>query len=119
MTDKLDLASVLEYADYRFVLNNQKKILKEKALQHLRHSFNGGTFVIDGTLISLVSTLASQEVIYLLDTNNNPIEIKEPATFLNAIIEKYNTVMSNYHAEYKELTKNRTVKTLVQWVKVY
>ena len=31
-----EIQDVLEYADYRFVLNNQKSLLKEKTLQHLR-----------------------------------------------------------------------------------
>ena len=49
-----------------------------------------------------------------MDTNNNPIEIKEAHIFLDTIIKKYMEVMKRYHTEYKELTKNRTVKTLVK-----
>ena len=49
-----------------------------------------------------------------MDTNSNPIEIKDAHIFLGTIIEKYMEVMKRYHAEYKELTKNRTVKTLVK-----
>ena len=116
-----EIQSVLEYADYRFVLNNQKQLLKEKTLQHLRYSHNGGNFNIDSTLISITKALvdAGNTVIYLMDTNNNPIEVKEAKIFLDAITEKYMEVMKRYHTEYKELTKNRTVKKLVEWQKVY
>ena len=111
-----EIQSVLEYADYRFVLNNQKQLLKEKTLQHLRHSHNGGNFNIDSTLISVTKALIDGDntTIYLMDTNSNPIEIKDAHMFLGTIIEKYMEVMKRYHAEYKELTKNRTVKTLVK-----
>ncbi len=111
-----EIQSVLEYADYRFVLNNQKQLLKEKTLQHLRHSHNGGSFNIDSTLISMTRALIDGDntTIYLMDTNNNPIEIKDAHIFLETILNKYNEVMQRYHTEYKELTKNRTVKTLVK-----
>ena len=111
-----EIQSVLEYADYRFVLNNQKQLLKEKTLQHLRHSHNGGSFNIDSTLIGMTRALIDGDntTIYLMDTNNNPIEIKDAHIFLETILNKYNEVMQRYHTEYKELTKNRTVKTLVK-----
>lgn len=112
----VEIQNVLEYADYRFVLNNQKKLLKEKTLQHLRYSHNGGNFNVNSTLISMTKALvdSGNDTIYLMDTNQNPIEIKEAKIFLDAITEKYLEVMKRYHTEFKELTKNRTVKTLVE-----
>ena len=82
-----EIQSVLEYADYRFVLNNQKQLLKEKTLQHLRHTHNGGSFNIDSTLISMTRALIDGDntTIYLMDTNNNPIEIKDAHIFLETI----------------------------------
>lgn len=111
-----EIKDVLEYADYRFVLNNQKSLLKEKTLQHLRYSYNGGNFNIDANLIGMTRALVDtgDTTIVLLDTNNNPIEIKEPAIFLGAILEKYKEVTQRYLNEYKELVKNRTVKNLVK-----
>ena len=80
-----EVRSVLEYADYRFVLNNQKQLLKEKTLQHLRYSHNGGNFNIDSTLISMTKALvdSGNETIYLMDTNNNPIGFRKTTADLN------------------------------------
>ena len=47
-----EIQSVLEYADYRFVLNNQKQLLKEKTLQHQDISHNGGSFNIDSATLT-------------------------------------------------------------------
>ena len=72
-----EVQSVLEYADYRFVLNNQKQLLKEKTLQHLRYSHNGGNFNIDSTLISMTKALVDSGEVKELESGLKYLVIEE------------------------------------------
>ena len=64
--------------------------------------YNEHIFRADPQTICLVKTLkASADKFFILDTNNNPVEIHDPEDFLKKLIERNQECLSSYHQMYK------------------
>ena len=116
MDDRLQKA--LEFSKYRVSLFNRKEDLKIKLKSMLTYAHNGGVFTIDQSLITFVDLLSKQgrDTIILIDTNGNPIEIKEPAEFLAEIFSRYFEATNLYHSEYTKLKAARSVRSVYEFV---
>lgn len=112
MSEKLTKA--LEFANYRSTLNNQRAILIAKAESLLSYSIDGGTFTIDPGLISFVKLLKDEgmETAVLIDIYDNPISVNLE-DFYTEILSRYVEATNAYHREYSELSKSRSVKSIL------
>lgn len=84
-----------------------KKILKEKITTDLHMAYNNGLFKITPDLLAFVSTWPN-EIIYLEDTYENPIEIKREE-FLKLARQHYQAVMNAWHQQHEELKRFRRI----------
>lgn len=106
-----------DVANYMTTLSNQKQILKEEFQQNLIHYQNGGTFTVTRDLINFVKTLIDlgyNEDIVLVDDNHTPISIAELKTFLEVLLEIYQSSINEYYTKYSQLKNSRTVEALVK-----
>lgn len=110
------LAKALEASNYRLTLNIQRENSKLKLKNHLVYSQNGGLFKITQDFISFIFALSqSKESSVILDSNENPILIKNLQTFFEEILSIYQEAMNEYLIEYEKFKKLRNTKTLVNW----
>jgi len=109
------LSKALEASNYRITYNNQRKNAKLKLNRFLSFPKNGGMFFITPDLISFIHTLLfhQKESAILMDTNDNPIEIKNLEEFFEEIFDRYHQGMNDYLSEYKEFQKSRNVSKLI------
>lgn len=115
MDDRLKKA--LEFSNYQNTLSVQRQLLKEKLNSSLIYGYNGGIFKVTESLISFVQFLIDNDRISdipILDSNSNPILIKDMKEFRDSILNVYFTVVVGYYAEYEKIKKNRTVEKLVE-----
>jgi len=84
-----------------------KQILREKIQTELHISFNGGMFLITTDLLAFLATWPN-ELLYLEDIFQNPIEIKRQE-FLDRCRERYQAAMNSWHQQYAETRKIRKV----------
>ena len=104
-------------ANYMTALSNQKIIIKEEFLQNLIHYQNGGTFTVTRELINFVKTLIDLgyvENMVLIDDNQTPISIDHLKTFLDSLLEIYQSAISEYYTKYNQLKNSRKVEALVK-----
>jgi len=116
MDERLEKA--LEFSNYMVTLNNQKRVLKEKFKENTVYYFNGGQFTLNKELITFVNMLVERdntEDVVLIDDNETPVIVPDLEDFLTEIIDTYFSAANAYHAEYKILTKKRTVSKLVNY----
>lgn len=110
------LAKALEASNYRLTLNIQRENSKLKLKNHLVYSQNGGLFKITQDFISFVFALSqSKESSVILDSNENPVLIKDLQIFFEEILSVYQEAMNEYLIEYEKFKKLRNTKTLVNW----
>ena len=104
-----------QFSEYRSTLSNQISQLKLKTATKLRHSVNGGTFIITPTLISFVDVLVreGQEEAVLFDHAETPILIADLAEFKSTILEKYTLASMAAHVEHQGIRKARSVGALI------
>ena len=110
------LQQALDFSNYKQTLALQRKDLKEKVDAKLTYGFNGGIFKIDRELLNFVNTLCSKgrtEGIILLDSNENPIKIDNLESFQDEIFDRYFTTVYEYHEQYEQIKKSRTVEKLL------
>lgn len=116
MDERLEKA--LDFSNYMVTLNNQKRVLKEKFREQTVYYYLGGQFTVSKQLITFVSMLVEQgndEDIVLVDDNETPIMIANLSDFQAEILNTYFTAANEYHAEYENLRKNRSVEKLVEY----
>ena len=116
------LEKALEFSSYMTMLNNQKRILKEKFLEDTVHYVNGGKFTITKELLNFCNMLLqhNQYNTILIDDNDTPIEIVNLNEFTEIILTLYVKSSNEYFAEYQKIKNQRSTKGLVDlWVKVY
>lgn len=78
-------------------------------------SHNSGLFKIDTVLISYINSMLTQgyNELAVLDSNQNPIMIKDLAVFLKEITDTYNQAVNSYYLEYSKLKKQRNITGLI------
>jgi hypothetical protein len=112
------LKQALDFSNYNQTLSLKRKFLKEKSSSKLTFGHNGGIFKIDRSLIVFIQMLVNQgriENIPVLDSNDNPVLIKDLKTFFDEILDRYFSVVYEYHEEYEKIKKSRSVEKLVDY----
>ena len=110
------LKKAIEFSNYNQTLNIQKKVLQEKLDLRLTYGAAGGIFKIDRQLISFVQMLVDKERVEnipLIDSNNNPILIKDLNQFRDEIFDRYFSATLEYLSEYEKIKTSRSVEKLV------
>ena len=110
------LKQALDFSNYRQSFSIQRKTLKEKIEAKLSYGASGGIFKIDQTLIAFVKFLIDQERtqnVPLIDANGNPVLIPDLNIFMNEILDRYFTSVYEYHEQYQNLRKSRSVEKLL------
>jgi len=104
-----------DFANYAKTFSNQKRLLKEKYHTNLILFYNGGEFAATESKISYVHILLEyrKKSNIIVDDNSSPIWIEDLRDFYNQLLNKRALATDEYFIEYKELSKNRSVKGLV------
>ena len=112
------LKKALDFSNYMVTLNNQKRLLTEKYQENLIHFYNGCQFSITKELINFVKLLLDNhqdDVAVLIDDNGIPTIVDDVKTFCNQIVDVYFEASNDYHTEYMQLKKQRSVEKLVDY----
>ena len=104
----MDISKLKQKADLSYDISVAKKNALERAESRQIFAYNGHLFRADAQTICLVKTLSEQkDSFFVLDTNNNPCEIKGPVDFLNKLIERNQETLNAYHQINEEFAKRR------------
>ena len=102
----MDIRSLKQQSDFSYDVAVAKRNALEKAHSRQVFAYNGNLFRADPQTICLVRTLKeTHSTFFVLDTNNNPVEIKDADDFLNRLIERNQEALNTYHQMYETFTK--------------
>jgi len=94
----MDIGELKKQSDLSYNIAVAKRNALEKAHSRLVVVYNEHIFRADAETICLVRTLKeTQDKFFVLDTNKNPVEITNPAEFLQILIERNQEAISSYH----------------------
>ena len=103
----MNVGELKQKADLSYDISVAKKNALERSESRQIIAHNEHLFKADAQTICLVKTLSEhKETFFVLDTNNNPCEIKDPAEFLNKLIER-NQETLNAYSQIHETFKRR------------
>ena len=98
----MDIGELKKQSDLSYDIAIAKRNALEKAHSRQIIVYNEHIFRADPQTICLVKTLKETvDKFFILDTNNNPVEIKDPQDFLTKLIERNQESLSSYHQMYK------------------
>ena len=98
----MDIGELKKQSDLSYDIAIAKRNALEKAHSRLIIVYNEHIFRADSQTICLVKTLKETvDKFFILDTNNNPVEIQDPEDFLKKLIERNQECLSSYHQMYK------------------
>ncbi len=98
----MDIGELKKQSDLSYDVAIAKRNAIEKANTRQIIVYNEHIFRADPHTICLVKTLKEDhDTFFMLDTNNNPVEIKDPQDFLAKLIERNQESLSSYHQMYK------------------
>ena len=90
-----------------FDINTQKTNALKKAQSDQVLVYQNHIFRADTETICFVRTASEgRKTFFMLDSNSNPVEIKDPAEFLGLLLEKNQSALNTYHQLYQDI-KNR------------
>jgi len=103
----MDIRDLKKQADLSYDISVAKSNALEKALSRQQFAYEGHLFMANAETICLVKTLKElqQSPFYILDVNQNPVEIKDPDEFLDMLVKRNQETLNNYNNLYKELQK--------------
>jgi len=102
----MDIRSLKQQSDFSYDVAVAKRNALEKAHSRQVLAYNGNLFRADPQTICLVRTLKeTHSTFFVLDTNNNPVEIKNADDFLNKLIARNQEALNAYHQMYETFTK--------------
>ena len=103
----MDIGSLKKESDLSFDVAIAKRNALEKAHSRLVVVYNEHIFRADAETINLVKTLEEfhSSPLYILDTNNNPVEISDTKEFLHVLTERNQEAISSYHQMSKTFAK--------------
>jgi len=103
----MDIGLLKKESDLSFDIAVAKRNALEKAHSRLVVVYQEHIFRADSQTINLVKTLEEvhSSPFYILDTNNNPVEISDPKEFLHVLIERNQEAISSYHQMSKTFAK--------------
>ena len=98
----MDIGELKKQSDLSYDIAIAKRNALEKAHSRQIIVYNEHIFRADPQTICLVKTLKETvDKFFILDTNNNPVEIQDPEDFLTKLIERNQESLSSYHQMYK------------------
>ena len=100
----MDISELKKQSDrsYSTALAKQNALEKAKSRMILAH--DGHLFLANPETINLVQTLSKHhDQFVVLDSNDNPCMVTDPATLLAKLISKNQEVLNTYHQSHKEL----------------
>ena len=98
----MDIGDLKKQSDLSYNIAIAKRNALEKANSRMVLVYNEHIFRADPQTICLVKTLKeTNDRFFVLDTNNNPVEIKNPTEFLSKLIERNQESLNSYHQMYK------------------
>ena len=103
----MDIGSLKKESDLSYDIAVAKRNALEKAQSRLIIVYKEHIFRAASQTINLVKTLGEvhSSLFYILDTNNNPVEITNPKEFLQILIERNQEAISSYHQMSKTFEK--------------
>ena len=98
----MDIGELKKQSDLSYDIAIAKRNALEKAHSRQIIVYNEHIFRADPQTICLVKTLKeTYDKFFILDTNNNPVEIPDSEDFLKKLIERNQECLSSYHQMYK------------------
>ncbi len=102
----MDIGSLKKQSDLSYNVALAKRNALEKVNSRQIMVYNEHMFRADAQTICLVRTLKeSADKFFILDTNNNPVEITDPNDFLSKLIERNQESLNSYHQMHKAFQK--------------
>ena len=102
----MDIRDLKKQSDLSYDIAVAKRNALEKAHSRQVLAYEGHLFRADPQTLSLVRTLKeTNDKFFVLDTNNNPVEITSPDDFLAKLIERNQETLNAYHQMYKTFSK--------------
>jgi hypothetical protein len=102
----MDTKTLISEAKARFAHNSAKAYLKDKYDSKLIVAEQGGLWRADQQTISFLSSMNEDNYLILMDTFDNPVQVNREK-LLTVLKDTYNTVMLEWHKEWKELEGKR------------
>ena len=97
----MDIGELKKQSDLSYDIAIAKRNAIEKAKTRQIVVYNEHIFRADPQTICLVKTLSElEDTFFILDTNQNPVEIKDPQDFLSKLIQRNQESLSSYHQMY-------------------
>ena len=102
----MDIGELKRQSDLSYDIAVAKRNALEKAHSRQVVVYNEHIFKANPQTICLVETLKkNNDTFFILDTNNNPVEITEPDAFLHLLIARNQESLNAYHQIYKTFYK--------------
>ena len=102
----MDTQTLIAEAKARFSHNSANAYLKDKYDSKLIIADQGGLWRADKQTISFLSSMNEDNFVILMDTFDNPVQVNREK-LLTVLKDTYNTVMLEWHKEWKELEGKR------------
>lgn len=102
----MDTKTLIAEAKARFAHNSAKAYLKDKYDSKLIVADQGGLWRADQQTISFLNSMSNDNYIVVIDTFDNPVQVNRDQ-LLELLQTTYNTVMLEWHKEWKELEGKR------------
>ena len=94
----MNIGELKQKSDLSYNVTIAKRNALEKAQSRQVIVYKEHIFRADPETINLVSTLKNtNDKFFVLDTNNNPVEITDPTEFLKILIDRNQESLSSYH----------------------
>ena len=94
----MNVGELKQKADLSYDITVAKRNALERAESRQIIAYNGHLFKADVETICAVETLKKyKDSFFMLDSNYNPCEIKDPADFINKLIERNQETLNAYH----------------------
>jgi hypothetical protein len=99
----MDIGELKKQSDLSYDIAIAKRNALEKAHSRQVIVYNEHIFRADPQTINLVKNLSESHSspFFILDTNDNPVEIDNSKEFLQILIERNQESLSSYHQMYK------------------
>jgi len=113
MDEKLEKA--LEFSKYQQTLHVQKENLKLRLDHLLLTKIEDSVVKCSMELINFLQTCVTREyeITYVMDVNNNPIEVRNIELWLFKIIDCYHMAHEEFFKKSDRLKKARNVKKVI------
>lgn len=102
----MDISELKKISQKNFDIALAKQNEIEKARSRMITAYEGHLFLANAETINLVSCMKGlKDSFVILDTNENPVLIDDPAQFLDRLITKNQEVLNSYLQAYKNFEK--------------